>query len=175
MVGAWDELEILATLQPESHQTAAVVLAHVLLAMRSDAPNLIADALSKARLVLGVPITAAGAKGYRHSYDAVLNLHLTHELETIYEAMARIPKLSLIEPTSTTMSRTKDLSEKLSIRFNATLPTLKTREVILSMRRTAFSLRSAYAKTFFLCLIAWMNFKRRKHDFRWSHWSFLAS
>lgn len=141
MIGAWDELEELSAEQPPACQTSAVVMARVLLAMRSGNAESIADSLSRARLALGVPITASGAKGYRHSYDAVLDLHLTHELEIIHAAVADTPILSIGSAPRNRISALQYMSGTLSARLDATLPTLKTREAILSMRRTAFSLK----------------------------------
>jgi serine/threonine-protein kinase ATR len=107
--------------------------------MRSKDAAAILSSLSVARSVLGTPITAAGAKGYRRSYEAVLDLHLTHELELIYNALTSLPVGS--QGHSQLRQRTvTQLNTSLSARLDATLPTFRTREPVLSMRRTAFAL-----------------------------------
>jgi serine/threonine-protein kinase ATR len=140
MVGAWNDVEKLVG--QTKAQSTSVAMARLLLAMRSGKASVIADTLSAARSVLGLPITASGAKGYRRSYDAVLDLHLTHELEIIHDAMTRFPTSS--QGTGQQMRRDilSDMSRSLSFRLESSLPTLRTREPILSMRRTAFALRS---------------------------------
>ncbi|KAJ6615603.1 hypothetical protein B0H10DRAFT_2220252 [Mycena sp. CBHHK59/15] len=127
MVGAWDDVQDLV--HRTTAQTSSIVMARILLAMRSKDTDAITDTLSVARSVLGTPITAAGAQGYRRSYEAVLDLHLTHELEIIYKALASLPTGS-------------------QARLDSTLPTFRTREPVLSMRRTAFALISSRRQTF---------------------------
>ncbi|KAJ7228144.1 hypothetical protein GGX14DRAFT_547392 [Mycena pura] len=144
MVGAWTDVQGLV--DRTTAQTSSIVMARVLLAMRSKDPAGIISSLSVARSVLGAPITAAGAKGYRRSYEAVLDLHLTHELELIYNAMTSLP------PGSQRRSQLRrqivtQLNASLSARLDATLPTFRTREPILSMRRTAFALISSPCQT----------------------------
>ncbi|KAJ7784096.1 hypothetical protein B0H16DRAFT_1296839 [Mycena metata] len=144
MVGAWEDVQDLA--DRTTAQTSAMVMARVLLAMRSKDAAAIISSLSAARSVLGTPITAAGAKGYRRSYEAVLDLHLTHELEIIYNALASLPAGS--QGRSQLRQRTiAQLNTSLSARLDATLPTFRTREPVLSMRRTAFALMSLRSST----------------------------
>lgn len=139
MVGAWDDVEKLVG--QTKAQSASVAVARVLLAMRSGQESVIMDTLSAARSVLGLPITASGAKGYRRSYDAVLDLHLTHELEIIHNAMTRFPTSSQGSGQRMRRDILNNMSQSLSSRLESSLPTLRTREPILSMRRTAFALR----------------------------------
>ena len=140
MVGAWDDVEKLVA--QTKAQSAPVAMARLLLAMRSGHTSAIMDMLSAARSVLGLPITASGAKGYRRSYDAVLDLHLIHELEIIRDAMAKFPSSSQGSGQRMRRHILSDMSRSLSSRLESSLPTLRTREPILSMRRTAFALRS---------------------------------
>lgn len=134
MVGAWDEVQLLVD-RPNATQDAPLVKARLLLAMQTRNTENIAASLAIARCVFGAPITASGVNGYRRSYDAILDLHLTHELEVIYQAMSSL---------STSQSRRRNellrVSALLSSRLDATLPTFRTREPVLSMRRTAFGL-----------------------------------
>ncbi|KAJ7893431.1 hypothetical protein B0H14DRAFT_2684894 [Mycena olivaceomarginata] len=76
MVGAWEDVEDLA--HRSTAQTSSIVIARVLLAMRSKDAASITSSLSAARSVLGTPITAAGAKGHRR-------------LEIIYNALTSLP------------------------------------------------------------------------------------
>ncbi|KAJ7849841.1 hypothetical protein B0H14DRAFT_3085988 [Mycena olivaceomarginata] len=121
MVGAWEDVEDLA--HRSTAQTSSIVIARVLLAMRSKDAASITSSLSAARSVLGTPITAAGAKGHRRSYEAVLDLHLAHELEIIYNALTSLP------------SGSQGHSQ------------LRQRTPVLSMRRTAFALISSPRQT----------------------------
>jgi serine/threonine-protein kinase ATR len=135
MVGAWSDVRNLV--DSTDTQTPSVVMARLLLAMRTGDPISITNAASTARSVLAAPIMASGAKGYRRSYDAVLNLHLTHELEVIHKTISYLP------PESQGWVRREhlvELSETLSKRLNVTIPTFRAREPALSMRRTAFAL-----------------------------------
>ncbi|KAF8638618.1 hypothetical protein AX17_002159 [Amanita inopinata Kibby_2008] len=138
MVGAWEDVKTMVEL--ESNQIEPAVMARVLLSMRSGDFSAIKESLRTARLVLGAPIAAAGATGYRRVYDAVLNLHLMHELEAIHDTIVAFPTDS--QPGSQRQKRQilSSLSSSLALRLDATLPTFRTREPVLSMRRTAFGL-----------------------------------
>lgn len=140
MVGAWDDVEKLV--EQTKAQSSSVAMARVLLAIRSGQQSTIEESLSVARSVMGPPITAAGAKGYRRSYDAVLDLHLTHELQMIHDAMQQFPTSSQGNGKKMRREILSELSTSLASRLESSLPTLRTREPLLSMRRTAFSLRS---------------------------------
>ncbi|KAJ7581045.1 hypothetical protein C8J56DRAFT_793738 [Mycena floridula] len=135
MVGAWDDVELLVS--QTNVQDAPTVMARLLLAMQSKNSSAITEALSTARAVLGAPITASGVNGYRRSYDAVLNLHLTHELEIIYNTMSANPNTQ-----SQSRANLARVTRLLSSRLDATLPTFRTREPVLSMRRAAFAMIS---------------------------------
>ncbi|KAH9948812.1 hypothetical protein B0H21DRAFT_777700 [Amylocystis lapponica] len=134
MVGNWGEVQTLVGQTKAT--TSSILLAHVLLALREGEPTKVADALSNARRLLGAPIVAHGAKGYRRSYDAVLDLHLVHELEVIHDVVTNLP----LSPSGH-HATLEQLSRRLSSRLDSTLPIFRTREPILSMRRTAFALR----------------------------------
>lgn len=135
MVGAWHDVRRLA--ENTSAQSPPLVMARLLLAMRSGDSSSISAALSTTRTFLGTAITASGAKGYRRCYDAVLDLHLTQELELIHAAISRLPDHSQVRVQN---ERLQELSRTLSARLDATLPTFRIREPVLSMRRTAFTL-----------------------------------
>ena len=137
MVGDWDEVQKLV--ERTNDQSSSMVLARVLLAMREGNQDTISDALSRARMTLGGPIVAGGIGVYRRSYDAVLELHLTHELELIYQTTCTAISGSQ-NNEKWRLRAISDLSRVLSNRLDLTLPTFRSREPVLSMRRTAFSL-----------------------------------
>ncbi|KAJ7055002.1 hypothetical protein C8F01DRAFT_1160647 [Mycena amicta] len=139
MVGAWNDVQDLV--DRTKTQNSSTVMARVLLAMRSKDPAAISSSLSVARSVLGMPITAAGPRGYRGSYEAVMDLHRTHELELIYNAMKSLPTGSQRRSQMRHQIITQ-LHSSLTARLDSTLPTFRAREPILSMRRTAFALIS---------------------------------
>ncbi|TFK25977.1 atypical/PIKK/ATR protein kinase [Coprinopsis marcescibilis] len=137
MVGAWDDVSQLVALSKKVEAASpAIMIADVLLMMRNDDGSGITAALAAARGKLGAPINAAGVNGYVRSYDAVLNLHVLHELETIYHTVKELP-------SSTDGTRRKrslaELSNRLSARLQSVLPTFRNLEPILSMRRIGLS------------------------------------
>ena len=138
MVGAWDDVQHLV--EHTNGQTSQIVMARLLLAMRTGEASSITESLSAARAVLGMNITAAGVKGYRRSYDAVLDLHLTHELQVIHTAVNSLPTGSQGPGQDQRQQILTELSRTLNARLDATLPTFRIREAVLSMRRTAFAL-----------------------------------
>lgn len=137
MVGAWEDVQ--SIVEHTKVQTSPIVIARLLLAMRAGDQAKINQSLSLARTVLGAPITAAGGKGYRRSYDAVLDLHVTHELEMVHRTITALPTDSQgsSQQRRHVLAR---LSRTLSARVDSTLPTFRTREPILSMRRSAFAM-----------------------------------
>ncbi|KAI0650476.1 hypothetical protein C8Q79DRAFT_901502 [Trametes meyenii] len=142
MVGHWDNVQTLVD-QAEA-RPAPIFLAQVLLAMRTGDEVRVKASLSEARRVLGAPITASGLNGYRRSYDAVVNLHLVHELKIINGIVKEIRE----GPSGATQGSQKSfdkLLQHLSARFDLTLPTFRIREPILNMRRTAFNLSGSHS------------------------------
>ncbi|KAI5993676.1 hypothetical protein EDD15DRAFT_2388093 [Pisolithus albus] len=121
MIGAWDDLRRIT--EANEHISPSVMKAR-------GRTRRFATALSRARTVLGSPISASGTKGYRRSYDAVLDLHAIHELEMIYRTVSR------------NSTEAKALRTALNARLDLTLPNFRVRESVLSMRRVAFSLRA---------------------------------
>jgi serine/threonine-protein kinase ATR len=145
MVSAWSDVRNLV--DSTDTQTPSVVMARLLLAMRTGDPPSIANAASTARSVLVAPIMASGARGYRRSYDAVLNLHLTHELDFIHKTMSCLPPGS---QGGVRRERLVELSQTLAQRLDVTIPTFRAREPVLSMRRTAFALTLAVICLFYV-------------------------
>lgn len=128
----WDNVETaMSSVQVDTWESA---MARLLLAMRSKDEPSFACALSSARVQFGSEISAAGERGYRRAYDSVLKLHLVHDIEMIHNAVARKDGVPLDE------AELNSLLHKLTFRLDSTLPTFRTREPILSMHRTTFSL-----------------------------------
>ncbi|KAF7432763.1 serine/threonine-protein kinase M1 [Pleurotus ostreatus] len=142
LVNAWDEVQELV--KTSSSQTPSVIMAQVLLAMRTGEPNTLKEALSSGRIILGAPITASGVKGFRHAYDSLLDLHRTYELELI----SNVVNLKSGIPGSAEQRRQalKQLSRTLEGRLDTVLPTFRARESVLSIRRTAFAIHPELAK-----------------------------
>lgn len=138
MVGAWEDVQKLV--DRVDNNIPSIATGRVLLAMRNGDKDAIDKALSQARIIVGSPITAAGAKGYRRSYEAALDLHLIHELELIYQSSCKLLPGSHNDTRQSHRQILSGLSQTLSARLNTTLPTYRSREPLLSMRRAAFAL-----------------------------------
>ncbi|KAI0307055.1 hypothetical protein B0F90DRAFT_1807754 [Multifurca ochricompacta] len=134
MIGDWNDVQGLVDRTNAS--TPPIVMARLLLAIREGDSKDIAQALSLARLTLGNPISASGGREYRHTYEAVLNLHLVHEVELIHRFASDQVQMS----TSRRSQAQDELTRSLNIRLNSTLPSFRTREPILTMRRTAYGI-----------------------------------
>lgn len=113
-----------------------ITVARVLLAIRDGNPEGVSNAFSIARAQLGAPIRATGRNSYRRTYESVLNLHMVRDVELIYEAI--IARQSEYRDNPNTIGV---LSEVLSRRSEATLPSFRSREPVLSLQRTALGVR----------------------------------
>ncbi|GJE85010.1 serine/threonine-protein kinase [Phanerochaete sordida] len=133
IIGDWPTVQSLV--EQTKQMTSPILLAQVLLAMRSGNEAAVRSALQGARRILGSPITAAGVRGYRHSYPAVLDLHILHELQIIFA------QGHLGNAWRDFDSRLESLQHLLAQRLDSTLPTFRYREPVLSIRRTALSLQ----------------------------------
>ena len=129
MVGDWNSVHELVQIQT-SNPSPELTLARVLLAMRESDAARISEALITARGLLGAPIHAAGVSSYRRAYDSVVHLHLVRDIEIIYEFIIKDD-----------LKNIRKLSEVLSRRLESTLPSFRTRELVLSLQRTALGLR----------------------------------
>lgn len=126
VLGDWQEAQ--TCVDRTEVDTSHTVIARVLLAYHNGEPP--AAALASARKLLGAPITAAGARGYRSCYQSILDLHMLQEVDLISSVSTAPPPRPL-----------RELSEALAARLEATLPAFRVREPILSMRRTAFGIK----------------------------------
>ena len=145
IVGAWDKVRELV--KKTDSDSASILFGRIFLAMRDSDEEAIAAELQAARRAFGAPITAVGGKGYSRCYDAVLNLHLVHELEVIYREATGFP---LGTQGDNPGARFQKMQKRLTARFEATLPSNRIREPIMSIRRTAFNLKFVLTSVFSL-------------------------
>jgi serine/threonine-protein kinase ATR len=138
MVGDWTGVEDLAARAQAS--TPELTIARTLLAIRNNDTSNIELALRTAYQDLGAPITAAGKQSYRRSYDSVINLHRLHELGTICTTGRDLAVSQRGSRRRQSLEAVNRLRVVLSARLEATFPTFRSREPILSMRRTAFAI-----------------------------------
>ncbi|KAF8338841.1 uncharacterized protein EI90DRAFT_2908515 [Cantharellus anzutake] len=144
MTGDWDTVNEIV--QRTKSDLPELVIARLLLSLRGHDERQIMDAFQQARCVLGASITSSGKYSYRRTYDAVINLHVVHELEMIHNTQTTISRRRLGDQgTLASLQRTKS---SLRSRLEQTLPTFKTREPILSMRRIALGLRPDLTDSF---------------------------
>lgn len=127
----WDAVKLYTRTSEDSWESS---IARLLLAMRARDDRAFSEAIAAARIQLGKSITAGGESGYRRSYDAILKLHLVHDIETIRTAM------HTLENGASKKRILPELFSSLSRRIDSTLPTFRTREPLLSAHRTVYSL-----------------------------------
>ncbi|KZS97819.1 hypothetical protein SISNIDRAFT_472705 [Sistotremastrum niveocremeum HHB9708] len=135
MVQDWGGVENIV--QSFASDAPELVMARVLLSIRAQDSRAIVSTLSAARARLGASIVAGGRSSYRRCYNAVLGLHMIHELEMI---CVDTDNDDLQKGNTGQLSPA--VSRSLSKRLERTLPTFRTREPILSMRRVAFGLHA---------------------------------
>ena len=99
----------------------------VVLALRSGNAGDIEQAFSQAAELLGSIITTASKDSYHRFYDAIVNLHILYEVETLSK------RGSLGDSARHRSSRDDTLL--LLPRLDLAAPTFHTREAILNMRR----------------------------------------
>jgi serine/threonine-protein kinase ATR len=134
VVGDWAKVDAISCLSDLQGPQAA--FGNVIKALRTGNTDAFSTALHAARSELGTPILAAGRNSYRRVYDAVVQLHVLHELETIANSTRTLAATQQTFPST-------ELNEFLAARLHSSSPSFRTRETILNMRRTAFRLRSA--------------------------------
>ena len=114
--------------------------ARVMLAMHEDNQEAFKRAMKDARSLLGKPLVAVGKNSYVSVYDSVTQLHMLYELGMISEAFG----LSSMNSSDSPLTL-PELGNALAARLDSTLPSFRTREPLLSLRRSAFSTRSQTA------------------------------
>ena len=129
--GAWEEVRSLVA---DGHtDSSQLSIAKVLIALQANDREAMHLALDEARMLLGDSISAAGPYEYRRSYESALNLHALYEIETVYTVASTLASGSR-QRILATISRT------LRLRLDATQPSYRVREPLLSMRRVVFGL-----------------------------------
>ncbi|PVG03672.1 hypothetical protein CPB86DRAFT_749052 [Serendipita vermifera] len=130
----WETVEqIVLTSNSPSPQLST---AKVLLAFRRRDYAQMNEALVKARSEFGQPIGAAGSLSYRRTYEANLHLHILEDLSLIAKTMTR-------NSQATSRVKTEQLfgiSNILDARYASVMPSYRTQEPILSIRRTVIEL-----------------------------------
>lgn len=128
----WNEVRrslsktVSADISTPQHATARVMLA-----MHDHDDSAFQVSIRDARVLLGKPLIAARRSGYVSVYDTMTQLHMLHELEMIGESLAVADENKQMD--------VEDLSKSLASRLESTLPSFRTREPLLSLRRSAFS------------------------------------
>jgi serine/threonine-protein kinase ATR len=114
-------------------------LAPVLLALHSKGN--IDDVVDTARREIGSKIIS---REYGRSHDAVLQLHLLHEIHTICRSDHGLAsKGASLNQVAVKRKSVESLIDDLSARLNSASPAFHVQEAILTIRRTAFGLVSA--------------------------------
>ena len=111
--------------------------ARLLLAMRNADPDVITKALARTRLELGQPISAAGSRSYRRSYASTISLHIVREVELICQTVKAMGEKDKDEESQ---RQFQSFVAVLDDRLHSALPSFRTLEPILSMRRAALNL-----------------------------------
>uniref|UniRef100_V5E7L0 non-specific serine/threonine protein kinase n=2 Tax=Kalmanozyma brasiliensis (strain GHG001) TaxID=1365824 RepID=V5E7L0_KALBG len=138
ILGDWKEVE--ARTQRSQAKSPEHSIGRALLAMRQNDTEVFGKVLVQARQDLGKPLVAAGKASYPGVYGSVLHLHMLQELEMIRlhartHAGERVGALTRAIASDTV----SDLNRSLAARLNATLPSFRMQEPLLSLRRTAFA------------------------------------
>ena len=134
--GAWmnQDWDAVQDYTQTSEDTWEMSIARILLTMGAKDEEAFAESVAAARHQLGKSITAGGEGGYRRSYDAVLKLHLVRDIETIRNAM------QVLENGASKKHVLPEVFSLLSHRLASTLPTFRTREPLLSVHRTVYTM-----------------------------------
>lgn len=138
ILGDWNEVE--SRTKRSQAKSAEHSIGRALLAMRQADAQVFGQVMVQTRQELGKPLVAAGKASYPSIYGSVLHLHMLQELEMIRSharthAGDRVGALTRANASDTV----SDLNRSLAARLNATLPSFRTQEPLLSLRRTAFA------------------------------------
>ncbi|KAJ1032614.1 hypothetical protein NDA16_000637 [Ustilago loliicola] len=138
ILGDWNEVQ--SRTKRSQAKSAEHSIGRALLTMRQADTEVFGQVMVQARQDLGKPLVAAGKASYPSIYGSVLHLHMLQELEMIRahartHAGDRVGALTRANASDTV----SDLNRSLAARLNATLPSFRTQEPLLSLRRTAFA------------------------------------
>ncbi|KAL9937728.1 hypothetical protein V8E36_003273 [Tilletia maclaganii] len=130
-LGEWDDVadEVQHTEDPIPEHG----IGKAFLSMREDDAEGFRSAVQEARDLVGRPIFSAGSAGYPLIVDSVTKLHMLHELEMI-QAVPKDAKAG--------SGRVTDLLSSLRSRLQSSVPSFRSREALLSLRRSAFGVRA---------------------------------
>ncbi|PWN38433.1 uncharacterized protein FA14DRAFT_118905 [Meira miltonrushii] len=143
----WDEVRKSIN---TSTRTTQLAMARVMLAMHDHDVSAFQSSIKDARRLVGKSLIGRNKSksDYLGEYETVSQLHMLHEFSMIGQALGLIDHgtlksgLSTLPSTDSSSDSINDLKKALHIRLNSTLPSFRTREPILSMRRSALSTRS---------------------------------
>lgn len=138
IVRNWDAVQ--QAVDSSKSESPEISIARVLLALRGQQGPDIQAAFHAARHKLGATILSGGPNSYRRSYDAVIQLHILHELQLAHGFASRIPAHLQNGREPKAYSELATLTTQLRVRLDSTLPTFRAREPILSMHRIALGL-----------------------------------
>ncbi|KAG8852841.1 serine/threonine-protein kinase M1 [Serendipita sp. 411] len=137
--GAWaahDWISLEGMVSSSSRASPELSIARILLSLRTRHGDTIQDALTRARIDFGQPIGSAGPSEYRRTYEASLHLHMVEELSLISRTM----DVAINNRQHDRTRHLSKLSDTLDARYQSVLPSYRTLEPILNIRRTAFDL-----------------------------------
>ncbi|KAG8930738.1 serine/threonine-protein kinase M1 [Tulasnella sp. 417] len=138
IVRNWDAVQ--QAVDSSKSDSPEISIARVLLALRGQQSPDIQAAFHAARHKLGATILSGGPNSYRRSYDAVIQLHILHELQLAHGFAGRILAHLQNAREPKAYSELATLTAQLRIRLESTLPTFRAREPVLSMHRIALGL-----------------------------------
>lgn len=134
--GAWtanDWQRVEEIVSTSARQSPELTVGRLLLALKERNSDGVQQALESARMEFGQPI---GPNSYRRTYGATVYLHMVEELAAISGEM----KNSQQTRKTGRDARLIALSQWLKDRYDSVLPSYRTLEPILSIRRTVFDL-----------------------------------
>lgn len=172
----WDEVRKSIN---SSMRTPQLAMARVMLAMHDHDVVAFQSSIRDARRLVGKSLIGRnkGKSDYLGEYETVSQLHILHEFSMIGQALGLIEHgssesgVSSLPSAQSSLHSMNDLNKALNIRLDSTLPSFRTREPILSMRRSALSTRSdANLKELAgQCWIASSKIARREGHFQTSY------
>lgn len=143
LIGAWtarDWSTVEEIVNASQNASPELSTAKLLLALKTKDRQEVEQALGRARLEFGQPIGAAGSQSYRRTYNSSVDLHVVQDLSVIYDCMDVVSRPENRSSRKKIAANVSLLARLLDARYEAVLPSYRTLEPILSIRRTAFDL-----------------------------------
>ena len=114
-------------------------LTQALLAIHDEQDSKTAFCAARRKIGSGI-----NSQQYSRSYEAILNLHLLHDVEMVHQADRSIVNTKTSANSKVIQQQiARTLIKSLDDRFTTTSPSFRIREAVLTNRRTAYSLASA--------------------------------